>query len=118
MIEQHLQEIDAELIRLLGKKIELLQETKSNDVIESDLIPILDRVGVPQFVWQNLVINCQAAVKSRLPTKTKTKPRKVTVIGGKGMMGSFFAQKLSAAGHQITILEHHDWHKAEVKRQE
>lgn len=117
MIEQHIKEIDAELIRLLGKKIELLQETKNNDVIESDLIPILDRVGVPKFIWKNLVINCQAAAKSRdnsgiAPTH-KTKPQRVTIIGGKGMMGSFFAQKLSAAGHQVTILGHSDWDKAE-----
>ncbi|BAU64854.1 Prephenate dehydrogenase [Stanieria sp. NIES-3757] len=115
MIEQHIKEIDTELIRLLGKKIELLQETKNNDVIESNLIPILDRVGVPEFIWKNLVINCQAAAKNRLPTNLQpiTKPRKVTIIGGSGMMGSFFAQKLSAAGHQVTILEHNDWDKAE-----
>ncbi|AFZ33843.1 Chorismate mutase [Stanieria cyanosphaera PCC 7437] len=128
MIKQYIKEINAELIQLLGKKIDLLrgvqapasnagvsplQEIKSNDDNESDIPSILNQAGVPQFVWQNLVINCQAAVKSRLPTNLQAKPRRVTIIGGGGMMGSFFAQKLSAAGHQVTILGHDDWDKAE-----
>jgi prephenate dehydrogenase/chorismate mutase/prephenate dehydrogenase len=117
MIEQHIKEIDAELIQLLGKKIELLQHERGKDAITPDLSPILNKAGVPEFIWNHLVVNCQAAVKSKgnsriIPTD-KTKPRRVTIIGGKGMMGSFFAKKLSAAGHQIAILEHSDWDKAD-----
>lgn len=42
----------------------------------------------------------------------KNQPRRVTIVGGRGLMGSFFASKLSEAGHQVTILGHSDWDKA------
>ncbi len=41
------------------------------------------------------------------------KPKKVTIIGGNGRMGVFFAQQLSAAGHDVQILERNNWSDAE-----
>ena len=39
--------------------------------------------------------------------------RKVTVIGGCGMMGQFFIKQLSAVGHNVSILEHDGWEYAD-----
>ncbi len=40
------------------------------------------------------------------------KPQKVTIIGGNGRMGKFFSEKLSSAGHNISILGNDDWKSA------
>ena len=116
MYPENLQRIDQKIIKLLDKRIELLKDYEDLSLKEqvSNYKSRPEQINIPEFVWQDLVINCQAAVKSRLPTNSppNIKSRRVTVIGGKGMMGSFFAQKLSTAGHHVTILEHYDWDKA------
>lgn len=43
---------------------------------------------------------------------THTKPQRVTIIGGGGMMGRFFTKQLSAIGHEVKILESNDWQQA------
>ena len=118
MYSENLQQIDRQIIELLEARIELLKVSENPSLQQqfSNCQSLLAQSELPEFVWQNLVTNCQAAATSRRATNSppQTKPRRITVIGGEGMMGSFFAQKLSAAGHQITILEHHDWDKAEI----
>lgn len=71
------------------------------------------QVCVPESVWQNVVISCAAARASTSSYRANVKPRKVTVIGGRGMMGRFFTQQLSAVGHNLSILEHDDWKYAD-----
>ena len=116
MIQEKLQQIDRELIELIGKRIEILEESASFYSLDNpDLMPILDRAGIPEFVWQNLVIGCAASlkIKSSFSSPTTTQSRRVNIIGGRGMMGHFFTQRLSAAGHDVTVLEYNDWEKAE-----
>ena len=116
MIHEKLEQIDRELIELIGKRIAVLAESASSYSSENpDLIPILDRAGIPEFVWQNLVISCAAALatKTKSSSPTHAQPRRVTVIGGGGMMGRFFTQRFSAAGHDVNVLECNDWERAE-----
>ncbi|MBD2306792.1 bifunctional chorismate mutase/prephenate dehydrogenase [Chroococcidiopsis sp. FACHB-1243] len=40
------------------------------------------------------------------------RPRKITIIGGRGRMGKFFTQHLSTAGHQVSTLGNQDWDRA------
>lgn len=40
--------------------------------------------------------------------------RTITVVGGRGAMGRFFVERLSAAGHSVQILEQDDWLQAET----
>jgi prephenate dehydrogenase len=101
------QQIDRELIELLGKKIALLRESNVEDV---NTMQWLSQFGVPEFVWKNLTFFCAAA--STLTHPPLTKPRKVTVIGGRGKMGCFFVEQLTTAGHQVNILEQDDWKDA------
>jgi prephenate dehydrogenase/chorismate mutase/prephenate dehydrogenase len=46
-------------------------------------------------------------------TPTQTLSRRVTVVGGKGLMGRFFVQQFSKAGHRVNILERDNWHQAQ-----
>jgi len=99
MYSDNLQQIDRQIIELLNQRIAL--STDQIGLNES----LLDRHNLD---------NSQIAAKTRLPTnpQLQTESKRVVVIGGKGMMGSFLVQKLSTAGHQVTIFEHHDWNRA------
>ena len=115
-MQEKLIQIDRELIELIGKRIAVLAESASSYSSENpDLMTILDRAGIPEFVWQNLVMGCAAslAMKSSFSAPTNTQSRRVTIIGGAGMMGRFFTQRLSAAGHDVNVLECNDWERAE-----
>ncbi len=115
-MQEKLRKIDRELIELIGNRIKVLAESASSYSSDNpDLRPILDQAGIPEFVWQNLVIGCAASlkIKSSFSSPTTTQSRRVTIIGGRGMMGHFFTQRLSAAGHDVTVLEYNDWEKAE-----
>lgn len=116
MIQENLQQIDRELIELIGKRIAILEESASFYSSETpELVPILDQAGIPEFVWQNLVLGCAASLtmKSSSSALNNTQSRRVTIIGGGGMMGSFFTKRLSSAGHNINVLECNDWERAE-----
>ncbi|BAZ48425.1 prephenate dehydrogenase [Nostoc sp. NIES-4103] len=41
------------------------------------------------------------------------KPRRVTIIGGRGRMGRFFTEQLAAVGHNVSVLEQEDWEYAD-----
>jgi prephenate dehydrogenase len=109
-----IREIDQELIQLLGKRITALAELSSFDSEEQlpNYQTILKQAGVPDFMWQNIVIGCTAALANKKSSLKHTKPRRVTVIGGEGVMGRFFSQQLFAAGHHVNILDVHDWERA------
>ena len=115
MLQQKLKQIDQDLIELLGKRIAVLAESEPPTLEEQldNFTPLLAQAGVPEFVWQNVVISCAAALATKSSSPTNAKPRRVTVIGGRGLMGRFFTSRLSAAGHYVNILEHDDWNNAD-----
>ncbi len=109
MLPLILKEIDREIINLLSKRIEILNN--SNLPVQADseeTAKLLASSGVPEFVWKSLTLSCAAAIASS-HSSSPVKPRKVTVIGGYGKLGRFFSQQLSTAGHDVSILEHTDW---------
>lgn len=114
-MQKKLQQIDQELIQLLKERISVLAASETPTLEEqlSDCRSILAQVGVPEFIWQNLVISCLAAVTAASSPKVQIEPRNVTIIGGRGMMGKFFAERLEAAGHRVKILEYNDWDNAD-----
>ncbi|GAX45620.1 prephenate dehydrogenase [Tolypothrix sp. NIES-4075] len=111
MNQEKLIQIDTELIALLGKRIAVLAELEPPclDEQSDNLTPLLTQAGVPEFVWKNIVISCVAALATASSHSANIKPRRLTVIGGRGMMGQFFTSRLSAAGHKVNILEENDW---------
>ncbi|MEH2284363.1 MAG: bifunctional chorismate mutase/prephenate dehydrogenase [Nostoc sp.] len=115
MLPEKLKKIDQQLIDLLGKRIAVLAESESISLEEqiANFAFSLVQAGVPESMWKNLVIGCTAAGASAFSPPAKTKPQRVTLVGGRGMMGHFFQQKLSAAGHYVSILDQGDWEQAE-----
>ena len=114
-MQQELRQIDREIIQLLGKRIAALNESSTFD-LETTLHNyqiMLQQAGVPNLIWQNIVVGCTAALARRKANLSLTKPRRITVIGGKGAMGRFFSQQLLTAGHNVNILDNDDWDKAE-----
>ena len=114
MQHQKLQQIDQDLIKLLGERISVLAE--SSIPLEeqiSNCSTYLTEAGVPESIWQNLVTSCIAAVTTVTSDRTQIQPRNVTAIGGSGIMGRFFSDRLRAAGHNVSVLEYNDWDNAE-----
>jgi prephenate dehydrogenase/chorismate mutase/prephenate dehydrogenase len=115
MIQDKLKQIDQDLIELLGKRIAVLAESELPCLDEQldNFTPLLASAGVPEFVWKNIVIGCVHAAATASESGANVLPRRITVIGGRGMMGRFFTSRLSAAGHKVNILEQDDWNQAD-----
>ncbi|WP_373525992.1 bifunctional chorismate mutase/prephenate dehydrogenase [Nostoc sp.] len=111
-MQHQLRQIDQELIHLLGKRIKTLAESSNVEEKLPNYQEILNQASVPKSIWENIVMGCTATLAHHKSSLT-TKPRKVTVIGGKGLMGRFFAQQLFTVGHHVNILESYDWEQAE-----
>ncbi|MEP0799964.1 bifunctional chorismate mutase/prephenate dehydrogenase [Funiculus sociatus] len=113
MIPDQLKQTDQFLIKLLRDRISILSE--SEVPIEEQLsyiAPFLAQIGVPESVWENVVTSCLAGT-SNFSSIDNVSPRQITIIGGLGRMGKLFTQQLSAAGHNVSILEHNDWDNAD-----
>jgi prephenate dehydrogenase len=117
MLEKQLEQIDRDLIELLGKRIAILASeaklaTPSLEKQLANAMPVLAQAGIPEFLWQSLVTCCTAAsVDTSLPL-TSIGSKQITIIGGRGLMGKFFAQWLSRLGHRVNILDRDDWNRA------
>jgi prephenate dehydrogenase len=114
-MQEKLRQIDQSLIKLLGERISLFAELEPPSLLEqqpSNVTLLLAKAGVPEFVWNNMVTGCLAALATASSSPKNVKPRQVTVVGGRGIMGQFFTQQLSAAGHDVKILEKNDWNHA------
>ena len=107
-----IEQIDRELIELLGKKISYLTRSQQNGRGDRpEVTSLLDRAGIPEFIWQNLTINC-AAASTAISSPPSIKPKRVTVIGGRGQIGRFFVEQLLSSGHYVDILGRNDWGNA------
>ena len=110
-VSETLEQIDRQLIKLLGKRISCLTHSRNDSGDRVEVTSLLAQAGIPEFVWQNLTINCAAA-----STATSSSPlvrrRRVTVIGGRGQMGRFFVEQLSSSGHYVNTLGRDDWGNA------
>lgn len=113
--QQQLEQIDQEIIKLLSQRISLLAnaELPSLEQQLSQQQLQLEQVGVPEFVWENVVIGTTAATKTLTQSSTSEPARRVTIIGGRGMMGQFFAKQLSALGHHVRAFGRQDWNQPE-----
>ncbi|MCT7949340.1 bifunctional chorismate mutase/prephenate dehydrogenase [Ancylothrix sp. C2] len=118
MTHTTLEQIDLQLIKLLGERISLLAHSTKNPSLKeqiSALKPLLKEAGVPEFIWENLITTCAAAtVAAAAIPSSNVIARNVTIIGGRGMMGQFFSQQLTAAGHHVKSLGSKDWERADT----
>ncbi len=113
-MQYQVNQIDQDLIRFLGKKIDALTESISSELNKSpNLSPQLANTGISEHLWQSLERNFATNLEPEAFSDTSLQPRQVTIVGGGGRMGRFFSSCLSQAGHQVNILEHNDWGQAE-----
>ncbi|HEY9873659.1 MAG TPA: bifunctional chorismate mutase/prephenate dehydrogenase [Candidatus Obscuribacterales bacterium] len=115
MSQHELQQIDRELSELLSKRIAVLAKSEPT-VFEEQLsksIPLVTQIGIAKFLLQNIAAGCTPVLATAHSSLSGVKPRRVTVIGGRGMMGSFFTSRLSVAGHEVSILDRDDWNHAD-----
>ncbi|MGB7414214.1 MAG: bifunctional chorismate mutase/prephenate dehydrogenase [Thermosynechococcaceae cyanobacterium] len=109
-----LQQIDQALIDLLSQRIALLAETDVLDrqhQLEASQSQLAQR-GVPEFLWESVITGCIAALAEVKPVNRRTATRKIILVGGRGMMGQFFNDRLTVAGHEVNILDRSDWSNA------
>jgi prephenate dehydrogenase len=93
---------------LTASKISAIEEQLAT------LASLLSQAGVPESVRVNLVNSCYAALSTvASSSSTQITSRKITIIGGAGRMGRFFTQQLTAAGHNVKILENEHWEYAD-----
>ena len=112
-MSETLEQIDRQLIKLLGKRISCLTHSPQNgDGDRAEVTDLLAQAGIPEFVWQNLTVNC-AAASTTSASSPSLESRRVTVIGGRGQMGRFFVKQLSLSGHHVDILGRNDWGNAQ-----
>lgn len=113
-----LQQIDQELISLLNERITLLQTQGAPSMAEQleRIRPFLMDMNVSEFTWKTLIVNCMSALATEVPTpqKKQVQRRRITVVGGRGIMGSFFCDRLATAGHEVRVLEYDDWDRANI----
>lgn len=117
MIPKKLQQIDECLIKLLRDRMSILADSGLPNLEEqlSSVAPLLAQLGVSESVWASVVMSCFAALTAEFSSSVvnNVRPRQITVIGGRGRMGKFFTQQLTAAGHNVSVLEHEDWEYAD-----
>lgn len=115
IMPEKLQQIDENIIQLLGQRISLLATSEFPTIQEqrSNVQELLAQADVPEAVWNHILVHCMAALATA-PAQYRTQPRRITLVGGRGAMGCFFNQRFSATGHQVSILEHDDWDQAET----
>jgi len=111
-----LADLDRQLVQLLDRRIALLRQRLPESPTEAPAPPApaadLARADLPGYVWRSLDTACRAAARVRPPARIRDASRKVTIVGGKGVMGQFFAQRLDDFGHHVAVLTRHDWARA------
>lgn len=56
-------------------------------------------------------LNHSTSPSAKAPARSVS--RRITVVGGGGLMGRFFVQQFSEAGHKVNVLEQNNWHQAQ-----
>jgi prephenate dehydrogenase len=100
MITEKLKQIDKRLIELLQERKSLIEK----QITDFDLAQVTEKQLEAHFPTLPTTIDSD---------RFKQVTRKVTIVGGKGRMGQFFAQQLTQAGHNVQILGRKDWEQAE-----
>jgi prephenate dehydrogenase len=118
IVSKTLEQIDRDLIHLLQERIALLKASPSPSLDEqlASVRPLLPDANISELTWKTLIVNCMAALATTTASALQGQPeaRRVTVVGGRGAMGQFFVDRLTAAGHEVSILEYNDWEQADT----
>jgi prephenate dehydrogenase/chorismate mutase/prephenate dehydrogenase len=111
-----LQQIDQAIIELVCDRITVLAQGAPSPLQEQvrSHQALLAQMGVPETLWEGIVVGSMAALAQAPMDQPPqgTARRRVTVVGGGGVMGQFFTTQLLATGHEVKILEYDAWDNA------
>lgn len=85
------------------------QSISSDRIISTTQSLSENRIPATQFA----LANCLTSLERSSASVTKPISRRITVVGGGGLMGQFFVQQFSEAGHCVNVLERNNWSDAE-----
>ncbi len=114
-ISDKLQQIDHALIQLLSERIAILSTTTAPAIEEqlSNCEDWLAQAGLPARTWQSVVTSCMAALVQAPAVLHSAQSHRITVVGGRGLMGQFFSDRLRTMGHSVSVLEYDGWAEAD-----
>ncbi|MGK7888898.1 MAG: bifunctional chorismate mutase/prephenate dehydrogenase [Leptolyngbyaceae cyanobacterium] len=126
-IQKQLESIDQALMQLLQERITLMQEHQQELHVAADgaaptcaqptyshhstYQELLHQHQIPSHLWDTLMTECAAAASTADPSRSshQVQPRTVVIVGGNGVMGRFFGDRLTQAGHTVKVLGRNDW---------
>ena len=103
----HLASLDAQLVALLARRIEILGQAGAPGV--DDQLAGATRSAVPGHVWRAVVSHTAAAAAAHRAPVYRHGARNVTIIGGKGAMGRLLGAAFERCGHAVISMDRDDW---------
>jgi len=110
--ERDLAAIDRDLVYLLSQRLQRLREQPIKLKDQPTPATAIAETQLPGYIWRSLDSACRAAAITRNTTQLSERSRHITIIGGGGVMGRFFAQRFEHFGHRVAILGRTDWERA------
>jgi prephenate dehydrogenase len=110
--ERTLAAIDRDLVHLLNQRLQLLREQPPEHKPRPIPEAAIAETQLPGYLWRSLDSACRAAAVTRDSSQYSERSRHITIIGGRGVMGRFFAQRFEHFGHRVAILGRTDWDQA------
>jgi prephenate dehydrogenase len=107
-----LADLDRDLVYLLDQRLQLLRDHPSPPPPSPSLEAAIADTQLPGYIWRSLDTACRAAAVTHHRPASQTSSHHVTIIGGRGVMGRFFDQRLTHFGHRVAILGRTDWAQA------
>lgn len=111
MTPEKLKQTDESLVNLIRDRLRIVAQSGVPN-LGPHISSLFAKLSVPKSVWASNALTTYIAglsAKASGINNNEVKPKTVTVIGGRGRMGAFFCQQLSATGHKVSVLGHHDW---------
>jgi prephenate dehydrogenase/chorismate mutase/prephenate dehydrogenase len=110
--DRTLADLDRDLVYLLDRRLKLLHDRPSAQNPTAVPDAAIAETQLPGYIWRSLDTACRAAAVTRPTSPSRETSHHITIIGGRGVMGRFFAQRLTHFGHRVAILGRTDWAQA------
>jgi prephenate dehydrogenase len=110
--DRTLADLDRDLVYLLDQRLKLLRDRPVAQTPIAIPEAAITETQLPGYIWRNLDTACRAAAITRSPSLRDETSHHITIIGGHGVMGRFFAQRLTHFGHRVAVLGRTDWAQA------
>ncbi|NJN61529.1 MAG: prephenate dehydrogenase/arogenate dehydrogenase family protein [Coleofasciculaceae cyanobacterium RL_1_1] len=111
--DRTLADLDRDLVYLLDQRLKLLRDRPAAQTPIAIPEAAIAETQLPGYIWRSLDTACRAAVITRPSLPSRETSRHITIIGGRGVMGRFFAQRLTHFGHRVAVLSRTDWAQAD-----